>query len=96
MGRLFLRHARLALARAILKLLRFSEVLFVLKLAKTDFLVFIVSLHSVLNQSLQRFFCFAVVHGIHLMAILHKISVNKTMGSSYKSIISNVNFYLHK
>ena len=33
LAHLFSRHARLALARAILKLLRFSEVIFVLKLA---------------------------------------------------------------
>ena len=92
LARLFSWHARLALARAILKLPRFSEVIFVLKLAKADFLAFIASLHSVLNQGLQRFFCFAMVFGIHLLAIIHKTSVNKTIGSAYNSIVSNVNF----
>ena len=96
LARLFSRHARLALARATLTLLRFSEVIFVLKLVKAAFLAFIVSLHYVLNQGLYRFFCFAVVLGIQLLSIIHKISVNKTIGSSYNSIVSNVNFPLHK
>ena len=93
---LFSQHARLAQARAILKLLRFSEVIFVLKFAKNVFLAFIASLHSLLNQGLQRIFCFAVIIGIQLLAILHKILVNKTIGSSYNSIVSNVNVSLHK
>ena len=75
LARLFSRHVRLALARAILKLIRFSEVIFVLKLAKADFQAFLASLHSVLNQGLQSFFCFAVVFGIQLLAIIHKTSI---------------------
>ena len=93
---LFSRHARLALVRATLKLLRLYVVILVLNLTNADFLAFNASLHSVLNQGLQRFFCFAVVRGIQLLAILHKISVNKRIGSYYNSIVSNVNFYLHK
>ena len=98
LARLFLRHARLALTQATLKLLRLSVVILVLNLTKADFLAFNASLHSVLNQGLQRFFCFAVVRGIQLLllAILHKISVNKTIGSSYNSIVSSVRFTLHK
>ena len=94
--RLFSRHAHLALALATLKLLRLSVVIFVLNITKADFLAFNASLHSGLNQGLQRFFSFAVVRGIQLLAILHKISINKTIGSSYNSILSNVNFSLHK
>ena len=64
LARLFSRHARLALARATLQLLRFSVVILVLNLTKAGVLVFNASLHYMLNQDLQRFFCFAVVHGI--------------------------------
>ena len=53
-------------------------------------------LHSVLNQGLQRFFFFAVVRGIQLLAILHTISVKKTIGSSYNSIVSSVRYTLYK
>ena len=95
LARLFSRHARLALAQATPKLLRLVVIL-VLNLTKADFRAFNTSLHSVLNQDLQRFFCFAVVRGIQLLAILHKISVNKTIGSSYNSIVSSVRFTLHK
>ena len=91
LARLFSRQAR-----ATLKLLRFSVVILVLNLTKADFLAFNASLHSVLNQGLQRFFCFAVFRGIQLLAILHKIAVNKTIGCSYNSIVSNVRSSLHK
>ena len=94
--RLFSRHARLALARATLKLRRFSVVILVLNLTKADFLAYNASLQSVLNQGLQRFFCFAVVLGMQLLVILHKTTVNKTIGSLYNSIVSNENFSLHK
>ena len=55
LARLFSRHARLALARATLKLLRLSVVILVLNLTKADFLAFNASLHSVLNQGFTTF-----------------------------------------
>ena len=56
-------------------ILRLSVVILVLNLTKADFLAFNASLHYVLNQvnqGLQHFFCFAVVRGIQLLAILHQ------------------------
>ena len=47
LARLLSRHARLALALAILKLQRLSAVIFVLNLTKADFLDFVASLHVI-------------------------------------------------
>ena len=82
-------HARLPLPRVILKLLKFSEVIFVLKLANADFLAFIACLHSTKAYSVSSVLQW-------FLAILHKISVNKTIGSSYNSIVFNVNCSLHQ